>query len=284
LDPSTLKSLLLSTIALGAPLILAAMAGFTSERSGVVNIALEGKMLAAACVAYVTTLFWHSPWLALTTAVCAAIFMSLLHWLLTQKYNLDHIVSGMAINALSAGATNYLYIRYSDPNSEELPLLPMPLFWTVAFLLPVALFLYGQYSRGGLRLYAVGNDPDKARLVGVQPLKVRFFSLIATGVFTGVAGAMIFTSAGQFTEGMTAGRGFIALAALILGGWRPLQLLIACIAFGFFQALQLQLQGTKLAGANVPAEVFSALPYIITVIALAGLLGRNRAPSGLGKL
>jgi general nucleoside transport system permease protein len=284
LDPNTLKSLLLGTIALSSPLILAAMAGFTSERSGVVNIALEGKMLTAACVAYVSTLFWHNAWLALGVAMAAAVLMSLLHWLLTQKYNLDHIISGMAINALAAGATNYLYIKYTDPTSQELQLLPMPLFWWAAFVLPFLLFLYSQYTRGGLRLFAVGNDPDKARLVGVQPLRVRFFSLVATGVFSGLAGTMIFTSAGQFTEGMTAGRGFIALAALILGGWRPLPALLACFAFGFFEALQLQLQGTKLAGANVPAEVFSALPYIITVIALAGLLGRSRAPSGLGKL
>jgi general nucleoside transport system permease protein len=284
LDPNTLKSLLLGTIALSSPLILAAMAGFTSERSGVVNIALEGKMLTAACVAYVSTLFWHNAWLALAVAMGAAVLMSLLHWLLTQKYNLDHIISGMAINALAAGATNYLYIKYTDPTSQELQLLPMPLFWWAAFVLPFLVFVYSQYTRGGLRLFAVGNDPDKARLVGVQPLRVRLFSLIATGVFSGLAGTMIFTSAGQFTEGMTAGRGFIALAALILGGWRPLPALIACFAFGFFEALQLQLQGTKLAGANVPAEVFSALPYIITVIALAGLLGRSRAPSGLGKL
>jgi general nucleoside transport system permease protein len=281
---STYLSLLLGTVALSAPLVLAAMAGFTSERSGIINIALEGKMLTASCVAYVCTLLWHNAWLALGMAIVAAIAMSLLHWLLTQKYNLDHIISGMAINALAAGATDYLYIRYTDPNSEELPILPMPLLWATTFLLPLGLFVYCRYSRGGLRLLAVGNDPDKSRLMGVEPLRVRLFSLIATGIFTGLAGAMIFTSAGQFTEGMTAGRGFIALAALIVGGWRPLPALAACIAFGFFQALQLQLQGTKFAGANVPAEVFSALPYIITVIALAGLLGRSRAPSGLGKL
>lgn len=281
---STLQSLIEATIALSAPLILAAMGGFTSERSGIINIALEGKMLTAACVGYISTLFWHNAWLALAAALGSSILMSLLHWLLTQKYRLDHIISGMAINALAAGATNYLYIKYTDPNATELPKLPMPFFWWLSFLLPIVLFLYVRYARGGLRLFAVGNDPDKARLMGVQPLNVRFVSLIWTGILTGIAGAMIFTSAGQFTEGMTAGRGFIALAALILGGWRPIPTLGACIAFGFFQALQLQLQGTKVAGANVPAEVFSAMPYIITVIALAGLLGKSKAPSGLGKI
>jgi ABC-type uncharacterized transport system permease subunit len=271
-------------INLCAPLLLAAMAGFTSERSGVINIALEGKMLTAACVGYICTLLWHNPWLALSMSILAATVMSLLHWLLTQKFLLDHIISGMAINALAAGGTNYLNIKYSDPSARDLPVLPMPFFWATALILPIVLFFYSRYFRGGLRLFAVGNDPDKSRLVGIQPLGVRFWGLVATGVFTGIAGAMIFTSTGQFTDGMTAGKGFIALAALILGGWRPLQAMGACVAFGFFNALQLQLQGSKIAGADIPAEAFSALPYLITVIALAGFLGRNKAPAGLGKL
>ncbi|MFI5385305.1 MAG: ABC transporter permease [Fimbriimonadales bacterium] len=281
---STLQSLILGTMALSAPLVLAAMGGYVSERSGIINIALEGKMLTAACVGYVSTLFWHNPWLALCAAIASAVLMSLVHWLLTQKYRLDHIISGMALNALAAGATNYLYLRYTDLNTGELPTLPMPFFWTLAFAFPFLLFAYSRYTRAGLRLLAVGNDPDKSRMLGIQPSVVRLLALTATGVFTGLAGAMIYTSAGQFTEGMTSGRGFIALAALILGGWRPLQALGACLAFGFFEALQLQLQGTKVAGADIPAEVFSSLPYIITVIALAGLLGRSQAPAGLGKI
>lgn len=276
-------SLLMGTIGLSAPLILAAMGGFTSERSGVINIALEGKMLTAACLAYVVTLMTHNAWIALLAAIGSAIFMSLLHWLLTQRYHLDHIISGMAINALAAGATNYLNIRFSDPNVTELVKLPMQLFWVVAFVLPGLLFLWARYTRAGLRLFAVGNDPDKSRLVGVRPAAVRFWGLVATGVFTGLAGAMMFSNAGQFTEGMTAGRGFIALAALILGGWGPIPALLACVAFGFFQALQLQLQGTTIAGASIPAELFSSLPYVITIVALAGFLGRSEAPAGLGK-
>ncbi len=276
-------TLLLSTIALSSPLILAAMGGFTSERSGIINIALEGKMLTAACAGYLATLAWHNTWAALGAAIVAAILMSLLHWVLTQTYRLDHIISGMAINLLAAGGTNYLNARFSDPDANSLPVLPDNFYYVLAFVLPFLLFLYVRNARGGLRLFAVGSDPDKARLMGVQPLKVRFLSLIATGVFTGIAGNMIFSSAGQFTEAMTAGRGYIALAALILGSWRPIPAFAASIAFGFFQALQLQLQGTKLAGADIPAEVFSSLPYVITIIALAGLLGKSRAPAGLGK-
>lgn len=276
-------TVVLSTVALASPLILAAMGGFTSERSGIINIALEGKMLTAACAGYLGTLAFHNPYAALLCAIAAAIAMSLLHWLLTQHYNLDHIISGMAINLLAAGGTNYFNARFSDPDANSLPVIADKAYWLAAFMLPFLLFIYARYTKGGLRLFAVGSDPDKSRLMGVQPMRVRLFSLVATGVFTGIAGGLIFTSAGQFTEGMTAGRGYIALAALIIGGWRPLPGLVACIAFGFFQALQLQLQGTKIAGANIPSEIFSSLPYVITVIALAGLLGRTRAPAGLGK-
>lgn len=260
------------------------MGGFTSERSGVINIALEGKMLTAACAAYVATVFSNNPWVAFAVGIGAAILMSLIHWLLTQLYRLDHIISGMAINALAFGLTNYLHFKFGSPDAVTLPTLPPGLFWTIAVLLPFLLFVYARYTKGGLRLFAVGNDPDKSRLVGVQPLRVRLFGLIATGVFTGVAGTMIFTTAGTFTEGMTAGRGFIALAALILGGWRPIQALGACVGFGFIEALQLQLQGTRIGGADIPSQVFSSLPYVITIIALAGFLGKSKAPAGLGKI
>ena len=277
-------SLLLATLGFSAPLVLASMGGYMSERSGIINIALEGNMLAAACAGYFSTLASQNAWIGLLAAILAATIMSLAHWLLTQKLYIDHIVSGMAVNIFAAGATNYLYVRYPDPSTGDLPLLPMRLFWAVAVFLPVALFFWAGITRGGLRLLAVGNDPEKSRIMGIQPLRIRFKGLVATGVFTGMAGAMIFTSAGQFSDGMTSNRGYIALAALILGGWRPLQTLAACVGFAFLQALELQLQGTKIAGADIPAEVFSAMPYIITVIALAGLVGRSKAPAGLGKI
>ncbi len=266
------------------PVALAAMGGFASERGGVINIALEGKMLSAACAAFVLSVVWQNPVLSLAGAIATAILLSLLHWLLTQKYRLDHIISGMAINAIALGATNYFDTQYAGRVSGELPVIPLPYFWVAAYTLPFLVYLYSRYTRGGLRLSATGDDPDKSRLVGIEPLKVRFFALIATGVFTGIAGTALFSSAGQFTEGMTAGKGFIALAALIVGGWKPIPTVAACLAFGFFQALQLQLQGTKIFGPDIPAEVFSSLPYIVTVIALAGFLGQTRPPSSLGKL
>jgi general nucleoside transport system permease protein len=273
----------LSTLTLAAPLIFAAMGGYTSERSGVINIGLEGKMLMAAAATALGSAATGSAILGLLVGIGAAIVLSLFHWLLTQQYRVDHIISGMGINAIAFGGTNFLHQRFTDRTATELPLVPLWVYYAAALLLPPVLALYAGNTRGGLRLIAVGGDPDKARLMGVKPVQVRLVGLLATGVFCGLSGAMILTNAGGFTDGMTAGRGFIALAALIIGGWRPVPALVACFVFGLFEALQIQLQGTMLFGARIPSEAWQSLPYLITILALAGLLGRSRSPLGLGK-
>lgn len=271
------------TITLATPLILGAMGGYTSERGGVINIGLEGLMLMAACITALVSP-GQGPVVGLLAGIASATFLSLLHWLATQHYRIDQVISGMAINALAAGGTNFLYGKFNDPSRVGgIPALPDDLYKYSAFLLPFALALYVQRSRGGLRLLAVGSDPDKARLMGVAPIRVRLLGLLATGVFTGLAGAMLVSETGVFTDNMTAGRGYIALAALILGGWRPIPTFLACVAFGFFSALRLRLQGTPILGAELPSEVWASLPYVVTIIALAGFLGRNRTPAGLGK-
>jgi simple sugar transport system permease protein len=273
----------LLVVSLSGPLILAAMGGFASERSGVVNIGLEGLMLMAACV---TALVAPNggPWLGVAAGVGAAVLLSLLHWMATQTYRIDHVVSGMALNALAAGGTNFLYGRFHDPNrSTAIPTIPEGIFQGLALGLPFLLALYMVRTRGGLRLLATGNDPDKARLAGLEPLRIRLAALMATGVFAGLAGAMLISETGIFTDNMTAGRGYIALAALILGGWRVLPALVACSAFGFLSALRLQLQGSPILGIQLPSEAWAALPYGVTLLALAGSFGKSRAPGGLGK-
>lgn len=276
--------LLASTSVLAAPLVLAACGGYTSERGGVLNIALEGNMLAAAALTSVCALATHSAWLGLLAGIASSVLLSLLHWLITQKYRIDHIFSGMAINAIALGGTNFIVQKFHDPSGgAEIPQLPTGFYYGCAAAGPILLALYAQRTRGGLWLAAVGSDPEKARLVGIRPSRVRLLGLIATGVFCGLSGAAIISSAGRFTDGMTAGQGFIALAALILGSWRPIPAAAACIAFAMFEALQIQLQGTALFGAKLPVEVWQSLPYLATVLALAGLLGRNRPPLGLGK-
>lgn len=288
---------LISTITLAAPLILAALGGLTSERSGVINLALEGKMLTSACVTALASVALNSALLGALCGIGAAILMALLHWLLTQKFALDHIISGMAINALALGGTNFLDRAFTDhQRSGGIPVLPtamldlgsagkfqVSIYLVLAFVAPLLMYWYLRGTRAGLRLFAVGGDPDKSRLMGVRPLRVRLVALIATGVFTGLAGALVISNVGSFTNDMTAGRGYIALAALILGGWRPLPALAACVVFALFEAIQIQLQGTDLFGANIPSEAWQALPYLVTVIALAGLLGKSQAPQGLGK-
>lgn len=282
---SGLTILLLSTATLSAPLVLAAMGGFTSERGGVINIALEGNMLMAAAATALVGLATQNPWLGLVSGVAAATVLSLLHWLVTQSFRVDHVVSGMAINAIALGGTNFLDRAFANPeHSGEIPKFPLEAYYVLAAVAPLALWFVARRTRSGLRLLAVGSDPAKARQMGVAPVRVRLYGLLATGMFCGLAGAMLVTNAGRFTDGMTSGRGFIALAALILGGWRPIPAALACIGFGFATALQLHMQGTELAGARIPSEVWQVLPYVVTIIALAGALGKSRAPAGLGKL
>lgn len=292
-----LLTILLSTIVLAAPLVLAVLGGYASERSGIADIGLEGKMLTSACVTALMAAATNNAWLGLACGIGSAILLSLLHWLLTQRFALDHIVSGMAINALALGGCNFLTGAFADPNrAEPVPLLPtlslklgsagtfqVSIYLVLALILPALVAHYVRRSRAGLRLLAVGSDPEKARQMGVRPLRVRLIAAIATGVFTGLSGAMILSNVGRFTNEMTAGRGYIALAALIMGGWRPIQAFLACVVFGLFEAVQIQLQGTNLFGAKIPSELWLALPYLATIIALAGFLGRSRAPLGLGK-
>lgn len=291
-----LLTILISTITLATPYIFAALGGLASERSGIVNLGLEGKMLIAACVTGLASEAFKNAYVGVGFGIGAAVTMSLLHWLLTQKFAIDHIISGMAINLLAIGGSSYLYGAFANRDSESIPVLPtflldlgsagkvtISLYLVLAFVLPFAAYAYIKRTRAGLRLFAVGNDPDKARLMGIRPLHVRLVALIATGVLTGLAGAQIISNVGRFTDNMTAGRGYIALAALILGGWRPIPTFVACIAFALFEAVQLQLQGTELMGAKIPSEAWQALPYVVTVIALAGFLGKSRTPKGLGK-
>ncbi len=268
------------SLVLAAPLALAATAGYLSERSGVVALDLEGKMLAAcAALAFLAPRF--GAWPALGLALGASILLSLLHWAATQLYRIDGIISGMVVNALAIGGTGYAARAIADVGGAgELPPLPRPLFYALAVLLPIAVALYVNATRGGLRLVAAGSDPEKARLVGVNPLAVRFWALVGAGVLAGLGGALLVVETGAFSDEMTAGRGYIALAALILGGWRPIPTLLACLVFGAASAAQIALKGV----GGVPSEIWSMLPYAATLVALAGAVSRRRTPQGLGKV
>ncbi|MDX2064184.1 MAG: ABC transporter permease [Fimbriimonadaceae bacterium] len=279
-----MTELLTVVLNLTTPLVLAAIAGYLSERAGVINIALEGKMLAAACTAGLVGMR-AGPIAAVIAAMLVAAALSLAHVALTQRLRIDQVVSGMALNAVAAGGTNFLFSRLSDQDrSGRIPALPNAVFWTLAVVVPIALSVYVQRSRAGIHLIAAGSDAEKARLAGLHPLRIRTVALIGTGLLTGLAGAFLVADTGVFTDNMTAGRGYIALAALILGGWRILPATLSCIVLGLLTSLGLLLQGTKINGGTVPSEFWTALPYLATVLALAGFLGRNRTPTGLGKV
>jgi simple sugar transport system permease protein len=283
MDSALLGTLLQSTVTLAAPLVLACMAGYASERSGVVNIALEGKMVAATLCGAAAGLATHNPWLGLLAGMAAAVVLGLVHWVLTQTFRVDHIVSGMALNVFALGAANFVDRKLEVGNSSGVPVVPEGVLVVVALVVPAVLAWASRFTRWGLRLTAVGADPEKARQMGIDPVAVRAVALLVTGVLCGCAGALVLAHARFYTDGMVAGRGYIALAALILGGWKPLRALGACLVFGFAQALQLQLQGVPILGVELPREVWYSLPYLVTVVALAGFLGGSRPPAGLGK-
>jgi general nucleoside transport system permease protein len=293
-------ALLWSTIRLATPLVLAALGGMFSERSGVINIALEGKMLAGAFAAAAVTyaadvqlgLGKASPWVGLLAGAGAGLIIALIYALACIKYKADQVVSGAAINILMIGIPGFLSgaLFLSSGSTPQLPkehLLPQsPLIIGFTVLLLVAVSWYVLYRTPfGLRLRAVGEKPEAADAAGVSVGKIRYSGVLLAGILAGVGGAYL--SIGQsslFTRNMTAGRGFIALAALIFGKWRPVQTLLACLLFGFTEAVSIQMQGAvKLpSGEDIPVQFINMVPYILTIIVLAGFIGSSRPPRALG--
>lgn len=276
-------ALIFSTIRLAAPLILAAMGGLYSERSGIINIALEGLMLSGAFTAAAVTHFSGSPWVGLLAAMAAGGAVAAIHAVATIRFGADQVVSGTAINILFLGVPALLSgaMFASSGSTPQLPQTQlMPIFPVVlAFLLvPLTWFILGR-TRFGLRLRSVGENPAAAETAGVNVRSVRFWAVVISGVLAGIGGAYL--SIGQsslFTRNMTAGRGFIALAALIFGKWRPLPTLLACLLFGFAEAVAIQMQGVS----NIPVQFIQIIPYVLTIVVLAGFIGRSRAPKALG--
>lgn len=285
------------------PLILAALGGLMSERVGVINIGLEGKILMGAFAAALGTLLTGSLWIGLACAVLVGLTLALIHAVATQELRTDHIVSGVAINLLALGLSTYLFRQIIVPREEagessvvptfgavrlggleNLPFLKDQTWLTLmALALPFVLLVLLTRTRWGLRVNAVGNDSMKARMMGVPVKRLRYLGVLWSGVLASLAGAfLVLAATGQFRENMSAGRGFIALAALIFGRWHPLGAAGAALGFGFFEALQMRLQGQPLFGVQLPTDLLLMLPYLLTVIALMGLLGRMKPPSDLG--
>lgn len=284
-------ALFLSALRLATPLIFAALGGLFSERSGVINIALEGLMLAGAFTAAVMTYQLNNPYLGLLCGVAAGGVLATVYAIACIKFEADQVVAGMAINFLmfglpalisgaiydSTGSTPQIDKAFHLPEyfAPVLAILLVPVCWYVLYKTPF-----------GLRLRATGENPAAADAAGVNVLRLRYTGVIISGILAAAGGAYL--SIGQsslFTRNMTAGRGFIALAALILAKWKPVPVLFACLFFGFMEALTFQIQGApwaKIGGEEIPVQFIQMIPYLLTIIVLAGFIGLSRAPKALG--
>jgi general nucleoside transport system permease protein len=302
-----------STVRLSVPLILACLAGLWSERAGIVDIGLEGKMLAAAFAAAASASYFGNPWLALLIAICVSLGFSLVHGYASINQKGNQVVSGVAINMLAAGLAVVLGNEWFKEGGRTPPLLEparfMPidlpvmsslydvpvlgviarivsghsLLTYVAFaLVPLSAWALAK-TRFGLRLRAVGENPHAVDTAGISVAKLRYQAVIIAGVLCGVAGTYISTSlSASFVRDMTAGRGFMALAALIFANWRAWPAMWACLLFGYLQAMGTRLQGVKIGGVEIPVQFINMLPYVMTVVLLAGFIGKSIPPRASG--
>lgn len=315
MDEALLAAMLASTLRVSTPLIFCALAGLLSERSGVVDIALEGKMLLAAFAAGACGAVWGSTLLALAAAMAVAVSMSWVHGLACVSHRGDQVVSGVAINIIAAGITAVLGAAWFAQGGQTPPVsadVRIQTLWPgvaaavrgwpvlgavlgdgllghnalvyLALLLVPAVWWLLFRTRFGLRLRAVGENPQMVDAAGVSVLYLRYTALTLNGLLCGLAGSyLVLAQSASFSQNMTAGRGFMALAALIFGRWHPVRALWACLLFGFLDAAAIRLQGVDIRGiGEVPVQVIQALPYVLTVVLLAGFMGRAVAPKALG--
>ena len=316
MDDALLATMLASTLRLATPLIFCALAGLFSERSGVVDIGLEGKMLFAAFAAGAAGALYGSTTLALVAAVGVGVALSWMHGLACVSYRGDQVVSGVAVNIIAAGLTVVLGIAWfaqggqtppvsSDVRIQALfpqaaaalagipwlgPLVGVglmshnPMVYLALVLVPLSWWLLFR-TRFGLRLRAVGENPQMVDAAGVSVKRMRYLALTLNGALCGLAGSyLVLAQSANFSPNMTAGRGFMALAALIFGRWNPVGAFWACLLFGFLDATAILMQGVQfpLIG-EVPVQIIQALPYVLTVVLLAGFIGKAVAPKALGR-
>ncbi len=297
-------SVFAATLRLAAPIALAALGGTVTERSGVTNIALEGSMLVGCFFGVVAADRSQNVWIGLAVALLAGVLLAALHAYASITLRADQIVSGMALNILALGLTTYLdYQLYGTTGTPaDLPTLPdvqlgflkgVPylgdaigsqnlMVWTMGALVVVLqLFLFRTVL--GLRLRAVGEHPRAAETVGIDVRRIRYAAVLASGALAALGGAYLSLGvAHSFTDGMTGGRGFIGLAAMIFGRWTPVGALAASLIFGYGNALSTSLQGASIGDVKVPVQLLGTLPYILTILAVAGFVGRSRPPAADG--
>lgn len=315
MDFLTLIQVLDSTVRLATPLLLACLAGLFSERAGIFDIGLEGKMLMAAFFSAAVAAVTGNVWLGLLAGVASSLLLSGLHGLASITFRGNQLISGVAINFLAAGLTVLIaqdwfqqggrtpslltsgrFGPITFPFAEALQDVPVlgPIYSEllsghsilvyIAFLAVPATWWVLYRTRFGLRLRAVGENPAAVDTAGVSVIGLRFAAVAICGLLCGIAGAYLATALqAGFVKDMTAGRGFIALAALIFAKWRPWQAMWACLLFGLLQAVALRFQNIEIGPIVVPVQVMDALPYILTVVILAGFVGKAIPPKAGGE-
>jgi ABC-type uncharacterized transport system permease subunit len=303
LNSAQLTEFLASAIRLATPLIFAAIGGLICERAGVFNIALEGQILLGAFAAALGTYYTGSPWGGLATAVLFGGLSGLVLAVVTVRMQVNQIVMGIAMVLFSTGFTSFMsriafpgggnslslpgFKPISIPVLSDIPVLGRILFGQdVMFYIMLVLVLGVHFvlfrTQLGLNIRAAGEHPGAADTAGVPIFALRYGAVISGSVFAALGGAyIVLTQIFLFADQMSAGKGFIALAAIVLGRWNPILALLACLLFGFFDALQLRMQFFQ---PQVPNQIFAALPYLVALLALVGLIGRVRPPAAVGKI
>jgi simple sugar transport system permease protein len=297
----SLGGLLNVSLAKAVPLTLGALSGILSERAGVVNIAIEGMMLSAAMTSCVIASITDSLWLGVLVGVITGGLYGVVHGVLSIKYKVNQIISGTAINIFSTGITSYISSKflqvYQNLNqSGTFPAYPLPVLSKIPFFGPIFfnhnMYVYAMYlfliiltvalfySKWGLRLRSVGEHPKAADTLGINVIRTRYMAVILGAMMAGFAGSYFTLGAvGRFDEVMTAGRGFIALAAMIFGNWMPVGSLGAGLLFGFTDALASKLAILQL---KIPSQFLLMAPYVVTMIVLAGVVGNSQMPAADG--
>ncbi|MCC6316525.1 MAG: ABC transporter permease [Gemmatimonadaceae bacterium] len=289
---------LVQTLRIATPYLFAASGGVLSERAGIIALTLEGWMLTGAFSAALGSYYSGSPWIGILAGAAGGVLAAAIHALASIRYRADQVVLGIAINLLAVGITRF-FLRLAFDSSSNSPRVPgfdwfaatgdgagsllaslasplvllglasIPTVWWILYRTPY-----------GLRLRAVGEKPEAAASVGVSVARVRWIAVLGAGALAGLGGAYLAIEQHQFTDSMTAGRGFIALAAVIFGGWEPGRAAVACLVFAAAETLQIQLQGLQV----IPSQFVAMIPYILTIIAVAGMMGRSRQPAALGRI
>lgn len=285
-----LLNIIAQSARISIPYILAAIGGTFSERSGIVNIGLEGIMLSGAFCSVIGVYYTGNPWLGVFAGILGGIIIAMIHAVTCIEYKADHIVSGIAVNLFAVGMTEFLLILVfnSSSNSERIDTIDsvgLPFIgeinpiMIITVLIVVVSHIILFYTKFGLRLRSSGENPRAADTLGIKVRLFRYSGVIISGALAGLAGAWLTMEQSQFTAGMSNGRGFIALAAMIFGKWTPLGAAGAALVFGFAESIQIQLQ---IHGLQIPTQFVQMIPYILTIIVLAGFIGKTEPPEADG--